>query len=598
MSGLNPPLTKHDFTNTCWEDVVKSSESKDCMIYCIAFDKKAKEAQELGNFREKAVFEILATVTMAEINPQSKQEFFAEVFKDMTDEQLNFLAEIAPEISDPELQARVADFLWLIGNKRDRYRMAQLSIPAYLKSATTLENPEHWTDCCDRIERAFRLARKINHQYEVVFAHIEEVLDRYQGEKLWGLSLTLMELLEEHKCGEPVKYAALAEKAATLAESSSNWPIARKFWEIKAKWHCMEKNKSEKRAASMSAAETYVEEAESALKRNPPSYMAASGFLQQAVEAFRKIPGTKARVEELHKRLLQYQEKSRNEMMTISHKMDISELVEKARNHVRGKNLQEALFTLALLGAPTHVSKLKQQVQQDADNSLGIHLVPNVIINEMGKTVASQPDSVFSSDPKKAERATHFYMCLKAIEYYKLQAQAYIEAARDQINLEHCVRLDDILFIVSNSPFIPPDREYLFAKGLYAGLTGDFFTSTHILIPQIENSIRYIMWQRGIITSKLDDNGIQDEFSLSKSLAHSEITSIFDENTLFELRCLLVEHAGSNLRNRMAHGLICDAEFRSPLMSYLWCLTLRLCCLPILIHQQQVEQSNTSTDAI
>ncbi|NEQ84716.1 MAG: DUF4209 domain-containing protein, partial [Moorea sp. SIO2I5] len=47
---------------------------------------------------------------------------------------------------------------------------------------------------------------------------------------------------------------------------------------------------------------------------------------------------------------------------------------------------------------------------------------------------------------------------------------------------------------------------------------------------------------------------------LSKSLAHSEITSIFDENTLFDLKCLLVEHAGSNLRNRMAHGLPSSAS--------------------------------------
>ncbi|NET81572.1 MAG: DUF4209 domain-containing protein [Moorea sp. SIO1F2] len=597
MSELNPPLTKNDFTNTCWQDIVNSSESKDCITYCIGFHEKAKEAQESGNFREQAVFEILAVVTKARINPECNEKLFADRFKNLTEEQLNFLAEIAPEISDPELQARVADILWVI--RRD-HPMAQLSITAYLKSATTLERSKNWHHYLERIERAFRLECQFKNKKKVVFQHIEAVLERYEGEDYLWPSRQLMELLQEHKCGKPVKYAALAEKAVTLAESSSNWEIARRFWSIKAVWHRMDKDYSKERAASMSAAETYVKEADSAHERTPPSDAAivASGLLQQAVEAFRKIPGTKARVEELHRLLLQYQEKSRNEMMTISHKMDISKVVEKARNHVRGKNLQEALFTLALLGAPTHVSKLKQQVQQDADNSLGSHLVPIKKINEMGKTVAIQPYSVLSSDPEEAERATHFYMCLKAIEYYKLQAQAYIEPARDQINLEHCVRLDDILFIVSNSPFIPPEREYLFAKGLYAGLTGDFFTSTHILIPQIENSIRYIMWERGIITSKLDDNGIQDEFSLSKTLYHPEITSIFEENTLFDLKCLLVEHAGSNLRNRMAHGLIRDGEFRSPLMSYLWCLTLRLCCLPILIHQQQVEQSNTSTDAI
>ncbi|EGJ30651.1 MULTISPECIES: DUF4209 domain-containing protein [Moorena] len=602
MSELNPPLKKNDFTNTCWQDVVNSSEPKNCITYCIAFDKKVQEAQESGNFTKQAVFEILAAVTNAPMNPALTEELFTDRFKNLTEEQLNFLAEIAPEISDPELQARVADILWV--RRRDDL-MAQLSITAYLQSATTLESSNNWKDSLDRIERAFRLERQFKNKDKVVFKHIEAVLECYEGEDSWWPSPRLMELLQEHKCGEPVKYAALAEKAANLAESSSNWAIARRFWSIKAKWHRMDKDYSKELAASMSAAETYVKEADSALKRTPPSYMAASGLLQQAVKAFRSIRGTKeetvdakARAEELHRLLLQYQEESRNEMMTISHKMDISKVVEEAINSVKGKDFKEALFALSVLAVPTNVSKLRQQVQQDAHNSLGIHLVPINIINEMGKTVAIQPASVLSSDPEEAERATNFYMCQKAIEYYHLQAQAYIEPARYQINLEHCVRLNDILFIVRHSPFIPPQREYLFAKGLYAGLTGDFFTSTHILIPQIENSIRYIMWQRGIITSKLKDKGIQDEFSLSKTLAHSKITSIFDETMLFELKCLLVEHAGSNLRNRMAHGLISDGDFMSPLMSYVWCLTLRLCCLPMLIHQQQVEQSKTSTDAI
>ncbi|MHC5737238.1 DUF4209 domain-containing protein, partial [Nostoc sp.] len=171
-------------------------------------------------------------------------------------------------------------------------------------------------------------------------------------------------------------------------------------------------------------------------------------------------------------------------------------------------------------------------------------------------------------------------------------AQAYIEQARYQINLEHSVQINDLLPIVSNSPFVPSEREYLFAKGLYAGLTGDFFTSTHILIPQIENSMRYLLWRQNIITSKFDDNGIQNEYDLNKILYLPEIASIFDENTLFDLRGLLIEHSGSNLRNRMAHGLINDNEFNSPIMSYLWWMTLRLCCLPILIHHQQIEESN------
>ncbi len=591
MPSLNPPLTKDDFINSHWLDVINSSERKDCPAYNMVFWKKAQEAKEAGNVREQAVFELLAAVTGAAINPESTEESFAEIFQNLTDEHLDFLAKIAPEISDPELQARVADILWA---RRRNYRMAQLAVTAYLQSATELEDPENWTWCFERIERALRLARRISYQPETVVAHIEAALDRYNGEDPLWLSAKLMELLQEYRLGDPAKYAALAEKAATLAESAHDWDRARAYWEIKARWHLIEKDGEKERAAWMLAAETYVKEAEDALQRNPAPYLTASHYLQKAVEAFRNIRGTKeekaadkARAEEVHKLLLQYQKESIKESILISHKADISKEVEKARAFVTGKQFQDALFALALLGASPNVSHLRQEVQK---TGILRQFVAITTMNEMGKVVARQ-----SSDSDEAEATTRFDMYTTAVGYQRLHAQAFIEPAIYQINLEHSVRVKDLLPIVSNSPFVPPEREYLFAKGLYAGLTGDFFTSTHILIPQIENSVRYLLWKRGAVTSGLDDRGIQNEHYLTSTLYprnYPEITSIFDEDTLFDLQGLLVEHSGSNLRNRMAHGLINDDEFLSPLMSYLWWLTLRLCCLPILIHQQKVEQSD------
>ena len=152
--------------------------------------------------------------------------------------------------------------------------------------------------------------------------------------------------------------------------------------------------------------------------------------------------------------------------------------------------------------------------------------------------------------------------------------------------------------MVSNNPFVPPGRENLFIKGLYAGLIGDFITSTHILIPQIENSVRYLLSNRGAITSGIDtkNNGIQKEDNLNATLFPSkypQIASIFDEDTLFDLQGLLIEKSGSNLRNRMAHGLINDNEFSSPIFSYLWWVTLRLCfSAGILTSQEIFEESN------
>jgi len=219
----------------------------------------------------------------------------------------------------------------------------------------------------------------------------------------------------------------------------------------------------------------------------------------------------------------------------------------------------------------------------------------------MGKVIARQINN--SND---GEEAIRFEMYVKAAEYQKIYAQAFIEQARYQIFSEHIIQKlkedkikeTHLISLVSNNPFVPPGRENLFIKGLYAGLIGDFITSTRILIPQIENSVRYLLSNRGAITSGIDNknNGIQKEDNLNVTLfpsKYQQITSIFDEDTLFDLQGLLIEKSGSNLRNRMAHGLINDNEFSSPIFSYLWWVTLRLCfSAGILTSQEIFEESN------
>ncbi|MBO1050135.1 MAG: DUF4209 domain-containing protein [Dolichospermum sp. DEX182a] len=219
--------------------------------------------------------------------------------------------------------------------------------------------------------------------------------------------------------------------------------------------------------------------------------------------------------------------------------------------------------------------------------------------NDQGKVVARQ-------NSNEGKKAIDFGMYIKAVGYQKISAHAFIEQARKQIILEHIIQKSeenkiketDLLPLVLNNPFVPPGREKLFIKGLYAGLIGDFITSTHILIPQIENSVRYLLSNRGAITSGIDNknNGIQKEDNLNTTLFPSkypQITSIFDEDTLFDLQGLLIEKSGSNLRNRMAHGLINDNDFFSPIFSYLWWVTLPLCFgAGVLIPEEIVEESN------
>lgn len=603
MRSLNPPLTKDDFLNSSWQDAIASSESKECSAYYAVFSRRGQESGQAGNEREQAVFEILATVSWLAIERQySNPEPISGFLNSLTPEQWDFLAEIATEVSDPELQARITDILWSRPrDRRDRrdYQMAQLAVDAYLKSATILEDPEKWTLCFDRIARALQLSCQIKYHFEKVVGHIEAVLSHYNGEDPLWLSAKLMELLQEKKLGDSTKYAALAENAAKLAEKNCDWDRARNYWEIKARWHLIEKDGEKERAAAMLAAETYVKEAED-INQQVPSYLVASKYMQQAVEAFRNVRGTKEetadakkRAEEVHKLLIEYQEKSVLELHKIYLEKPIDvDVIERVIACVRGKSFQDALFALAISIPipPGAVSKLRQEVQQSAQAAIAYTFFPKKIVNKKGKVTAQQPGS---TDTHEAEEAMRFEMYNRAAMYQNYFAQVFIEPAREQINLEHRIEIEDLLPIVSDSPFVPPDRKHLFAKGLYAGLIGDFITSTHVLIPQIENSVRCLLPQRGAITSSLDlEKGIQNEHDLNRTLHLQEIKDIFGEDTLFDLQELLVKHSGTNLRNRMAHGLIDDEEFSSPMMSYLWWVTLRLCCLPIYTYQQQVKSSD------
>ncbi|MEB3311845.1 MAG: DUF4209 domain-containing protein [Snowella sp.] len=604
MSPPDPLLNKDDFLNSSWQDVVINSGDRGWLDYWQAFRKKAQVAETQGNVREKNVFELLARITFSVIPPDGKsEEHPLEVFETLSQAELNFLFEIVHEISDSrfsELTARIADILWIKKFPTNKCQeMAKLAIDSYLESAK-FPNVQCWLRRFEPIQRAFCLAYQINDpaKKDKIFKYIEDVLDHHKEEDSLWLPAKLMELLVEKKLGDSSKYSALSEILANLAELNSDWEIAREYWELKAQWHRIEGNKSKEFESKMFAAETYVKQAEAIQRREAPSYSIASKLMESAYVAFRKIPDEKAklRANQCHKILLKYQEQSSKELIAINFIYDSDqELQNRAREMVKNKDFPEALFSLVINIPLQKVSDLTLEAEEYLNNNPLTSSFPVTKKNLQGKTTAKQRQIDFNNpnnNPKEIQELIKFQKNQFSDKccFYTTEL---IQPARQQINLEHNIHIKDLLFLVQDNSFVPSGREYLFAKGLYAGLMGDFFTSTHLLIPQIENSVRYLLWQKGIITSGLDDRGIQNEHNLNSTLYRSEIGQVFDEDVLFHLKCLLVEHSGCNLRNRMAHGLMDDQEFQSGIVEYLWWFTLRLCCLPMLNYQDKPEKFNS-----
>lgn len=598
MNLKNIPLTKADFDALPWQDVINECNQRECYIYNSKFITKAKESETAGNDKAQEIYTLLGAICSFHFKPENKDEPFgpmlvmntgrSAIVDDIGDEHLRTLQEVVVDIKDPEIRARIADVLWL--RKKD-FKEAGVAIDSYLESATNLEDPESWPPCFQRIERAFRLATQLGRStgyWDKVIQRIEKLLDKYDGNDPKYLSSSLMEILLEQRQGEPSKYAALSEKIAKSAESESSYYRARIYWEIKARWDALGGNSESESKSKVFAAETYVKEADQA-----SSGLAASEHLQRAIEALRRVGGQRERIDKIHMILLEVQKKINKEMKTFSNKMDISKLVEKCRLQVRGKKFHDALFEFCLMSAPPKVERLRKVVEETVKKHPLQFLVTGVIVNNKGKVIGRKPN-MMSSDPVEVERAKKAEMYSQAQFDRSFITQGLIEPVRQQIISEHNVQIRDFYPIVENSPFVPEDREQLFAQGLHAGLTGDYLTATHLLIPQVENSIRYLLEQRDVTVSRLDDQGIQDERPLNDILYCSKVEEIFGEDVAFDLRGLLVERHGSNLRNRVAHGLMSFDGFYSIETAYFWWITLRLCCIPIIAHLRENQQKPSS----
>jgi hypothetical protein len=420
-----------------------------------------------------------------------------------------------------------------------------------------------------------RVYGTLNHALTVIDVTLEDQPDaenerreaepeRYNGDDPLYLSARMMELLQEERRGDPAKYAAIADKAARRAEAEHDWWRAREYWERKARWHELEGDDAARKDAIVASAETYVDNAKERLAGDRPDYLAAVTFYADAITAFRRIGGMQERCEQLHRELLVLQQKSVSTMGHFSASFEIpnaEELVEQARAHVRDKPLLDALTSLARVSTSPSVQSIQRSIEEVRKASPLFAIFPRVLVNQRGRTQKRVPDS--SPDPDDARIALETDMFEYAVNTRRLIILTAVWPALDQVNRDHNIHMRDLAPLVVNNPFVPAGRESIFARGLYAGLTGDFLVASHLLIPQLEHAVRVLLESHGVTVSGIEDDGTQSERGLNTTLVRPEALEFFGEDLIFDLRGLLVEKAGSNLRHditqhTLAEHLYCE----------------------------------------
>ena len=508
-------LTSEDFAGCGWKEVLAGSDREEYSFISRAFSDAAKQAIDEGRLAHGKALSLLAGACSMMLSPDSTNEPFKPLWSDgqqrsiipddLSETDVAFFAEVVETIDDPWLKARLADLVWLLQSPRN-VKFALAAIDSY---RTIPLDTDTWVrDGGKCWQRAINLARQLGTGAGERLAEMETSIikaftsvTREDG----FLGSWLADLLKTNSLGRDHS-TAIATKLKFLArefEGEGEFRKALECFQASAYWFKESGDDKKSTEMTVAVAEGWVKEAIARVSSDQPSHMVATSFYENAIQTYRTIPrsertthGVDERIAELRECLNESGKKSLDEMDAIDIPgQDIGQIVENARNAVKGKGLKEALKAFVNLSR-TNVKELRENATELLHNSPLQALVSETVMSRDGRVIAKRPGmspSTTLSDDAEADGDGEIIYS-KMIENYRIHVDLVVRAciwpAQEVLLMEHRLREADFVNLARQSSIVPIGRELLFGKALFAGYDRDFVTALHILVPQIEHMVR------------------------------------------------------------------------------------------------------------
>ncbi|GAB4326070.1 MAG: hypothetical protein Kow0074_20230 [Candidatus Zixiibacteriota bacterium] len=594
LRGL-PELTAADVEAVDWKQALDSIDDPDEFRCQHALEQLEKGAAKAGDKAAEKLWRVLASLMSMALKPDDLADPFRSQLQmknrrtaqldDFSTDILEVLGPIAETASNPSVAARIGDCLWC--RKRD-HRMAELAIDKYLEATYRWKAKGKFSRGWATAIRAARIALQLGRNAAVftsTMGKIDALLQACEGDDASRMALDLLNFIHEIRWGEdPNVYASTAGRFAELEARRNRLDFARSFWEVQCKFLARAKGSNQViNSVRKKIAESF--EKQGAIG----SHLQRAHWLRKAIAAWRAVPNSGEKVSGLLQQLKEEQRLAIDEMRVISTEFDASAFHEAGRKCVEGKEPLDALLCLGMRIRPMTRKQAKDEIQELMKSSPLPMIVGHSTQVPEGNVAATIPGYSFDGDNSEWELA---HTILRYAERQKLYGMSLIEAAR--LSLLDMLGNDRSVWhaLLQHNPFIPDGREDAFTRGLIAGLQGDFPLCAHILVPQLENAIRNVVERQGGRVTEIPREGpkVQREVGLHKLLCDQKISAktieIFGDDLVMEMRALLVEGVGPNLRNRVCHGLSDWHGLDCPEARYLWWLVIHLCAFGFIMSQR------------
>ncbi|MGE3629214.1 MAG: DUF4209 domain-containing protein [Sandaracinaceae bacterium] len=464
----------------------------------------------------------------------------------------------------PEFRARFCDVLWT-GRRKGQVDRAVEAVGLYVEAAKTCAKEDRFPSAGNYLRRALFIARQLKREdlhegaREAALAIMRD--EESSGMARWIVARTFAAEGDELSREIAELLEGMIDRSLAAAPQC-DWQWLRAAARVVADaWKaCGEAAAAD--TARKRAAELHVQQGDALEAADSQASLIADCY-SRGVRALRDL-GCREEAEATHRRLLDIQKRIPSEMGRINGgSVDLTEQALAAIEAVKGKPLLEQLLALCASCSRGTVVSFREYAEASAKQHVFQTLIPFQAVDGQGRQLKSAADPI---ERMMLEHAATFRSCTTI---------GTIQPARRQIALESAGSIEDWIEVLRDRPLVDHERIIGVAKGLSAGLAGDWIVASSILIPQFEFLIRRLLGELEELTSTLNADGTQREKLFSELLKKPRLTEILGEDWVFDLTSFLVE-PGGNLRNKVAHGMVTDAQFHTIEGPYLWYLTIEL----------------------
>lgn len=455
-------------------------------------------------------------------------------------------------INNKELKARIKDFLFQI-NDKDKIKHIEEAVGAYIDVYKQTKETEY-------LNRAFTLVRKVKSKFnnrleELCQFAIEEIKNKEPSYEQLTLIKTSC-FLNPSKF--KLEFEDFFKNLLKINLLNNNYSEAKNFIKI---LYELKLSSNEEYKINLALCLEFEADHYTSQKRENEYYPSILTIYTESLKTIKDITVSTEIKQRLEKKIkneqLIYSEMLQKSGISLNHAPTTRKLVEDLKVEDFGSGYH-TLLTIQVIKTET----IKASETNSEGFAFSNFFKDYVRINNKGSVTGITDEQNYKSNLSRDIYRNRIISIIKEIKYI--------------MDFDKFITKELVLHLIekSESKFIPKNRTHLFVEGIHEGFNNNFILASHILIPQIENSLKFIIEQNEGNTTRLTEE-IQNDNTLGGILEGRLLNGICDEDLLIELNNFLIDGNSVNFRNEICHGLM-EPFTINYYGIYLWWLTLKM----------------------